>query len=67
MIRLSVREVECLTLLANGLRSDRIAYTLGLARGTVAFHIRNARMKLRARTREQAVALALVWRLISIE
>lgn len=66
-VALSKREIECLTLLASGFRPDRIAHMLGLARGTVEFHIRNARMKLRARTREQAVALALALHLISVE
>lgn len=57
--RLSPRERECLLWLTAGLRSDRIAERLGLARVTVDLHIARARRRLGARTREQAVAKAL--------
>lgn len=57
--RLSRREVAVLTALANGMRNDRVAHCLGITRSTVEFHLRNARHKLRANTREQAVALAV--------
>lgn len=56
---LTVRECECLRELAQGERPQRIAATLGIAPITVDFHIRNARRKLGARTREHAIAIAL--------
>jgi DNA-binding CsgD family transcriptional regulator len=58
--RLSPRERECLTWLVAGLRSDRIAERLGLSRVTVDLHLTRARRRLGARTREQAVARALI-------
>lgn len=57
--RLTPRERECLLWLTAGLRSDRIAERLGLARVTVDLHLARARRRLGARTREQAVAKAL--------
>lgn len=56
---LSQREAESLTLLAQGLRNQRIAEALGVAEVTVRKHINAARIKLSALTREQAVAIAL--------
>lgn len=58
--RLSPREAECLTLLAQGHRNDRIAERLGLHRATVEMHIVRARRKLGGKTREQAVAQAVL-------
>lgn len=66
-IVLSEREIEVLTLLCNGLRTGQISYTLNLAPGTVAFHIRNARLKMGARTREQAVARAVSRGIVLLE
>jgi DNA-binding CsgD family transcriptional regulator len=63
---LSVRERDCLTYLAEGLRQDAIAHRLGLARGTVELHLRNARAKMRADSMAQAVARALRYREIDI-
>ena len=57
--RLSPRERECLTWLAIGLRHDRIAEKLGITRPTVELHLANARRKLDAKTREQALARAV--------
>jgi len=57
---LTVRESQCLSALAFGERTQRIAATLGIAPITVDFHIRNARRKLGAKTREHAVAIALI-------
>ncbi|WP_417689838.1 helix-turn-helix transcriptional regulator [Roseibium sp.] len=54
---LSVRESQCLRLLGQGLRTKTIAYELGIACVTVELHLRNARLKLGAATREHAVAL----------
>jgi len=63
--RLSPRERECLLWLTAGLRSDRIAERLGLSRATVDLHLTRARRRLRAATREQAVAKALTLGLLS--
>lgn len=62
--RLSRRERECLLWLAAGLRNDRIAERLGIRGATVELHLRNARRKLGARTREQAVARAVALGLV---
>lgn len=53
------REREILTLLAGGATDDQIAKMLELSAATVQTHVRNAKAKLGARTRAQAVALAL--------
>lgn len=58
-IGLTPRERECLLWLAKGLRNEQIAHRLGLKPVTVEFHLANARNKLGARTREQALAIAL--------
>ncbi|MBW8270378.1 helix-turn-helix transcriptional regulator [Caldovatus aquaticus] len=62
--RLSPRERECLSWLAAGLRNDRIAERMGIARATVDLHLARARRKLGAATREQALAKALSFGLI---
>jgi DNA-binding NarL/FixJ family response regulator len=56
---LSRREVQCLEGLAHGLDNSGIARELNIALPTVALHLINARRKLGAATREQAVALAV--------
>lgn len=66
-VSLTPREIEVLTLLSNGLRTGQIAFQLRLARSTVEFHIRNARLKMKARTREQAVARAVRRGFVSID
>ena len=65
--RPSQREREILTLLARGSTDVKIAETLGLSPATVQTHVRNAKAKLGARTRAQAVALALVGGLIQLD
>lgn len=57
---LTRREADVLSLLTAGERVDRIAESLGISARTVEFHLSNARRKLGARTREQAVAIALL-------
>lgn len=57
--RLSERERDCLAFAADGLRLDRIAEAMGIARVTVELHLRGARRKLKARTLPEAVAKAL--------
>lgn len=56
---LSTRERDCLMLCAQGARNIVIADKLCISESTVEFHLRNARRKLGARTREHAVAIAL--------
>lgn len=50
------READALLYLAQGLRYDRIAEAMDVAIPTVKFHLANARKKLHAATREQALA-----------
>jgi DNA-binding CsgD family transcriptional regulator len=64
--QLSPRERECLAWLAIGLRHDRIAEKLGITRPTVELHLANARRKLNARTREQALARAVAFGLLEL-
>ncbi|MDX6636526.1 MAG: hypothetical protein QOJ01_37 [Solirubrobacterales bacterium] len=61
----SARERQILALLAEGETDSRIAAQLRLSPATVQTHVRNAKAKLGARTRAQAVALALTGGLIS--
>ena len=58
LVDLSDREVEALTWVARGKTSAEIAQILGLSKRTVDFHIDNAREKLGAATRTQAVMKA---------
>lgn len=53
------RERQVLRLLATGATDVQIAAWLSLSPATVQTHVRNAKAKLGARTRAQAVALAL--------
>lgn len=54
---LSNREHQCLALIAKGLRIKAIAGELGIKPVTVELHLANARRKLGAATRDQAVAM----------
>jgi DNA-binding response OmpR family regulator len=63
-VMLSEREIECLTWAARGKTSGEIAQILDLSKRTVDFHIDNARTKLGATTRIEAVIKALSGRLI---
>ena len=63
-IGLNNREVEALTWSARGKTSAEIATILGLTKRTVDFHIDNAREKLGASTRTEAVLKAATGRLI---
>ena len=64
LVQLNDREVETLTWVARGKTSAEIAQILGLTKRTVDFHIDNARTKLSAATRTQAVIKAATGRLI---
>jgi DNA-binding response OmpR family regulator len=63
-VALNEREVEVLTWVARGKTSAEIAQILGLTKRTVDFHIDNARGKLGAATRSEAVIKATTGRLI---
>lgn len=56
---LTPRETECLQWLARGLNNAGIAARMHVTLPTVALHLINARKKLGAQTREQAVAQAV--------
>jgi DNA-binding NarL/FixJ family response regulator len=58
LVQLIDREVETLTWVARGKTSAEIAQILGLSKRTIDFHIDNARTKLGAATRTQAVMKA---------
>ena len=57
---LSERERECLLCLCAGLRVSMIANKLGISESAINLYISNARKKLGAKTREQALARAIV-------
>ncbi len=61
---LNDREVEILTWVARGKTSAEIAQIIGLTKRTIDFHIDNARTKLGAATRTEAVIKAASGRLI---
>jgi DNA-binding NarL/FixJ family response regulator len=61
---LNDREVEVLTWVARGKTSAEIAQIVGLTKRTIDFHIDNARAKLGASTRTEAVVKAATGRLI---
>jgi len=60
------REREVLGLLAAGATDEQIAEMLELSPATVQTHVRNAKAKLGARTRAQAVAMALQHEMIHV-
>lgn len=62
--RLTARERECLTLKAAGAADEEIAKRLSISISTVCRHIEQAKLRLQARTREHAVALAIETRQI---
>lgn len=57
--KLTRRELEVLTLLAEGLQHEEIGRRLGISSETVRTHLRKASDRLGASTRTQAVATAL--------
>ncbi|MBU1001711.1 MAG: LuxR family transcriptional regulator [Proteobacteria bacterium] len=63
-VSLTLRERECLLWLTKGLRTKEISDKLNLSDHTVLFHLTNAKAKLGAETREQAIARAVVLGLI---
>lgn len=57
---LSAREIECLRWVAAGKTDWEIGKIVSISATTVKFHVNNARAKLKARTRAQAVALMIL-------
>ena len=55
----SPRELEVLTLAANGLTNKEIAYRLGLSERTIQFHMNSVFNKSATNSRTEAVALAI--------
>ncbi len=64
---LNDRQIQVLTWVARGMTSAEIARKLRLSKRTVDFHINNARIKLRAATRAEAVIKAVADGLIKPE
>ena len=56
---LSPRERQVVSLLAAGLNGSEIASRLRISPATVRTHVEHAKMKLEARTRGQAIAIAV--------
>jgi DNA-binding NarL/FixJ family response regulator len=63
--RLTARELEVLTLLAQGFGQDEVAARLVISPKTVATHIQHVLEKLRVHSRAQAVAAAYRYGLLS--
>lgn len=57
---LTSQQINCLQLLAEGYRTQQIADKLNIKPVTVEHHVRNAKERLNATTREQAIARALI-------
>jgi len=55
----SVRESEVLALLSKGMRPKQIAHSLKISESAVRLYLKNARNKLGAKTKEEAIALFL--------
>lgn len=63
-LRLTPREIECISLSAQGLTTEQIADRIRRSLPTVTFHLNSAARKLGARNRTQTVALAGHYRLL---
>lgn len=63
---LTARELDVLSLVAEGLSDKRIAVRLGIARSTASNHITMILLKLGAANRTEAVAIAMRDRLIEL-
>lgn len=59
-VNLSTRERDCLVWLAVGLRPDRIANKMGVSEKAIEKYVLGARRKLKASTRDHAVAKAIL-------
>ncbi len=56
---LTEREVEVLTLIADGYRNKSVAVALAISEDTVKMHVKNAMSKLKANDRTHAVTIAI--------
>ena len=66
LVRLSPREIDCLAWLAHGLRPKEICWRLGISEKTFDKHMTSAKAKLKSRTRDQAVAKAVLLNLLPL-
>lgn len=66
VMELSPREAECLLWAATGKAEPEIGEILNIAARTVAYHLAQVKQKLGVRTNAEAVAKALVKRMISL-
>jgi DNA-binding CsgD family transcriptional regulator len=64
--KLSNRETQCVSMLANGFQPKVIAYQLGISESAVRLYTKSARHKLRCTTLAQTVAEATRQELISV-
>jgi DNA-binding CsgD family transcriptional regulator len=64
-ITLSPRETECLSWAAKGKTAWEIGRVMSISEHTAVFHLRNSVAKLGTSTRQQAVAIAIEWGLIT--
>jgi LuxR family transcriptional regulator, transcriptional regulator of spore coat protein len=65
--RLTSREAEILELCAQGLSTEEVAQQLVIAPRTVARHVENIRLKLRARNKPHMVVCAVIAGLLDID
>lgn len=66
LIGLTAREIDCVSWLAAGLRPSEICWKLTISEKTFEKHISNAKSKLKARTRDNAVAKSILFGLIKL-
>lgn len=66
LVRLTPREIDCLSWLARGLRAAEICWKLGITEKTFEKHIFSAKSKLKSRTRDQALAKAVLMGLLPL-
>jgi DNA-binding CsgD family transcriptional regulator len=64
---LTVRQLQVVALLADGLRAEDIADELNIATTTVYKHVKHAKQRADVNTRDELVALVVDERLIPIE
>jgi DNA-binding CsgD family transcriptional regulator len=67
VIPLSPRQLQTVSLLANGRTLKQIALEMGVTKRTIASYLQAARRKFGAETREQLVALVVNCDLVMIE
>lgn len=64
-VQLSVRELECLSLLGRGSSNPEMAKSLNISERTIKFHVNNLMKKLGASSRVEVVAIAARTNLLS--